>query len=193
MIKNRRQYKYTLSKLAELQKELDQIKEQYKNDEQGLRMFSQGYIEHIAQLQDDVHRYEKMKNNPLPQEFIIRSLDEINKYLVWLRLGRDITQTRLAKLIKCKQSDISRFERDNYNRFSLYTLNKIINALGSKIEIRFINEKSKPLTVEDFFLKNNADNVSETSTEEYHHLPDSEKSSAAEEGNQNQVLTSPRA
>ena len=134
-----------------------------------------------------------MKNNPLPKEFIIRSLDEINKYLVLLRLGRDITQTRLAKLIKCKQSDISRFERDNYNKFSLYTLKKIINALGSKIEIRIINEKSKPLTVEDFFLKNNADNVSEISPEGYQHLTDSGKSSATEEGNQNQVLTSPRA
>jgi len=92
MIKNGRQYKYTLSKLADLKKELGEIKEQYKADEQGLRMFSQGYIEHIAQLQDDVYRYEKMKNNPLPQEFIIRSLDQINKYLVWLRLGRNITQ-----------------------------------------------------------------------------------------------------
>jgi hypothetical protein len=75
----------------------------------------------------------------------------------------------------------------------LYTLKKILDALGSKIEIRFINEKSKPLTVEDFFLKNNADNVSEISTEEYQHLPDSGKSSATEEGKQNQVLASPRA
>ena len=193
MIKNGRQYKYTLSKLAELKKELEETKEQYKNDEQGLRMFSQGYIEHIAQLQDDIYRYEKMKNNPLPPEFFIRSLDQINKYLIWLRLGRDMTQTRLAKLIKCKQSDISRFERDSYNRFSLYTLNKIINALGSKIEIRIINEKNKPIFVEDFFLKNNADNVSEISTEGYQPLPDSGKCSATEEGNQNQVLTSPRA
>lgn len=193
MIKNERQYKYTLSKLADLKKELGEIKEQYKDDEQGLRMFSQGYIEHIAQLQDDIYRYEKMKNKPLPQEFIIRSLDQINKYLVWLRLGRNVTQTHLAKLIKCKQSDISRFERDSYNKFSLYSLNKIINALGSKIEIRIINEKNKPLSVEDFFLNNNTDNVSEISTEEYQHLPDSGKSSAAEEGNQNQLLTSPRA
>jgi len=184
MIKNERQYKYTLSKLADLKKELGETKEQYKDDEQGLRMFSQGYIEHIAQLQDDIYRYEKMKN---------KSLDQINKHLIWLRLGRNITQTHLAKLIKCKQSDISRFERDSYNRFSLYTLNKIINALGSTIEIRIINEKSKPLSVEDFFLKNNADNVSEISTEEYQHLPDSGKSSATEEGNQNQVLASPRA
>ena len=193
MIKNGRQYKYTLSKLADLKKELGEIKEQYKADEQGLRMFSQGYIEHIAQLQDDVYRYEKMKNNPLPQEFIIRSLDQINKYLVWLRLGRNITQTHLAKLIKCKQSDISRFERDNYNRFSLYTLNKIIKALGSTIEIRIINEKSKPLSVEAFFLKNNADNVSEISTGGYQHLPDSGKSFATEEVNKNQELVPPRA
>jgi predicted XRE-type DNA-binding protein len=143
MIKNERQYKYSLNKLQEFKSELNKIKEQYKNDEQGLKMFSQGYIEHIAQLQDDVYRYEKMKNNPLPQEFIIRSLDQINKYLVWLRLGRNITQTHLAKLIKCKQSDISRFERDNYNKFSLYTLKKIIKALGSTIEIRIINEKHR--------------------------------------------------
>ncbi|MGD9552238.1 MAG: XRE family transcriptional regulator, partial [Candidatus Caldatribacteriota bacterium] len=136
MIKNERQYKYSLGKLREFKNELNKIKEQYKDDEQALRMFSQGYVEHIAQLQDDISRYEKMKNNPLPQEFVIRSLDQTNRYLLWLRLGRNITQTHLAKLIKCKQSDISRLERENYNKFSLYTLKKIINALGSKMEIR---------------------------------------------------------
>jgi transcriptional regulator with XRE-family HTH domain len=190
MIKNKRQYKYTLSKLNEFKKDLDQIKEQYKDDEQGLKLFTQGYIEHIAQLQDDVYRYEKMKNNPLPQEFIIRSIDEINKYLVWLRLGRNITQTRLAKLIRCKQSDISRFERDNYNKFSLYTLKKILDALGSKIEIRFINEKSKPLTVEDFYLKNDTDNELKIAPGKYQPFPDSKESNVPDK---NEKLTPLRA
>jgi transcriptional regulator with XRE-family HTH domain len=161
MIKNERQYKYTCSKLQELKMDLEQIKEQYKDDEQGLKLFSHGYIEHISQLQKDIDTYEEMQNKPLPKEFIIRSLSQINKYLVQLRLGRNITQTRLAKLVKCKQSDISRLERDNYNKFSLNTLLKIVNALGSKIEIRIINKKikeqSNPFTLENFYLKYNTD------------------------------------
>jgi len=159
MIKNERQYKYTRSKLQDLKIDLEQIKEQYKNDKQGLKLFSKGYIEHILQLQKDIHAYEEMQNKPLPKEFIIRSLSQINKCLVWLRLGRNMTQTQLAKLVKCKQSDISRLERDNYNKFSLNTLLKIVNALGSKIEIRIINKKikeqKKPFAFENFYLKYN--------------------------------------
>jgi len=159
MIKNERQYSYTRSKLQDLKIDLEQIKEQYKDDKQGLKLFSHGYIEHISQLQKDIHTYEEMQNKPLPREFIVRSLSQINKYLVWLRLGRNMTQTRLAKLVKCKQSDISRLERDNYNKFSLNTLLKIVNALGSKIEIRIINKKikeqKKPFAFENFYLKYN--------------------------------------
>jgi len=161
MIKNERQYKYTCSKLKNLKIDLEQIKKQYKDDKQGLKLFSQGYIEHISQLQKDIHLYEEMQNKTLPKEFIVRSLSQINKYLVWLRLGRNMTQTQLAKLVKCKQSDISRLERDNYNKFSVNTLLKILNALGSKIEIRIINEKIKkqrnPFAFESFYLKNDAD------------------------------------
>jgi len=160
MIKNERQYKYTCSKLQDFKKDLEQIKKQYKDDEQGLKLFSQGYIEHISQLQKDIRKYEEMQNKPLPGEFIVRSLSQINKYLVWLRLGRNMTQTQLAKLVKCKQSDISRLEKDNYSKFSLNTLLKIVNALGSKIEIRIINEKikeqRKPFVFETFYLKNDA-------------------------------------
>lgn len=161
MIKNERQYKYTRSKLQDLKIDLEEIKKQYKDDEQGLKLFSHGYIEHVSQLQKDIRIYEGMKNKSLPKEFIFRSLSQINKYLVWLRLGRNMTQTRLAKLVKCKQSDISRLERDNYNKFSLNTLLKIVNALGSKIEIRIINKKikeqRKPSAFEPFYLKHNAD------------------------------------
>jgi len=161
MIKNEKQYKYTCSKLQDFKIDLEQIKKQYKEDKQGLKLFSQGYIEHISQLQKEVRAYEEIQNKPLPQEFIIRSLSQINKYLVWLRLGRNITQTQLAKLVKCKQSDISRLERDNYNKFSLNTFLKIVNALGSKIEIRIINEKikeqRKPFIFENFYLKYNTD------------------------------------
>lgn len=160
MIKNERQYKYTCSKLQDFKIDLEQIKKQYKDDKQGLKLFGQGYIEHISQLQKEVRAYEEMQNKPLPQEFIVRSLSQINKYLVWLRLGRNITQTQLAKLVKCKQSDISRLERDNYNKFSLNAFLKIVNALGSKIEIRIINEKikeqRKPFIFENFYLKNDA-------------------------------------
>ena len=161
MIKNERQYKYTCSKLQDFKIDLEQIKKQYEDDKQGLKLFSQGYIEHISQLQKDIHAYEGMQNKPLPREFIVRSLSQINKYLVWLRLGRNMTQTQLAKLVKCKQSDISRLERDNYNKFSLNTFLKIVNALGSKIEIRIINEKIKeqrnPFAFEYFYLKCNTD------------------------------------
>ena len=50
---------YMKLKLNELRQELKNIQEQYKDDPQGLSMFSQGYIEHIKQLEQDINSFER--------------------------------------------------------------------------------------------------------------------------------------
>jgi transcriptional regulator with XRE-family HTH domain len=62
---------------------------------------------------------------------------EIIDQILLLRKERNLTQRELAGLINTTQSCIARLESGNYNP-SLQFLQKIADACGKKIEIRFI-------------------------------------------------------
>jgi transcriptional regulator with XRE-family HTH domain len=62
---------------------------------------------------------------------------EIIDQILLLRKERNLTQRELAELINTTQSCIARLESGNYNP-SLQFLQKIADACGKKIEIRFI-------------------------------------------------------
>lgn len=61
---------------------------------------------------------------------------EIKKQIIKLRIEQGISQKELADKIGTKQSAISRLENDDYNP-SIDFLNKVANALGKKLEVRF--------------------------------------------------------
>ena len=142
MIKNKRQYEYSKKKLHELEEDLKAIRKKYYLDKNKVALLSQGYIEHIAQFKDEIMRYEDMIEAPFPGVLTIHNLNKINRSIVRLRIARKITQEELAQRVGCKQSDISRLERDNYRGHTIAQLDKIIVGLGAKIVLNLIPEES---------------------------------------------------
>lgn len=138
MIKNDRQYEYTKRKLHEFEEDLKAIHKKYSSDKNKVRLLSQGYVEHIAQLKVEIEEYEKMKEVPLPKILRAHNLDEISRQIVRLRLARGLTQAELASRIGCKQSDISRLEREDYQGYTIGQLKKIAASLNAEIEIDLI-------------------------------------------------------
>jgi len=138
MIKSDRQYEYTKGKLCELEEDLKAVRKEYSSDKNKAALLSHGYIEHIAQLKTEMVEYEKMKDAPLPKVLKIRNFDEISRQIVRLRLARGFTQAKLASLIRCKQADVSRLERENYQGYTLGQLKKIAAGLNAEIELDFI-------------------------------------------------------
>jgi DNA-binding XRE family transcriptional regulator len=61
---------------------------------------------------------------------------EIKKQIIKYRLEQGISQKELAEKIGTRQSAISRLENDDYNP-SIEFLDKVANALGKKLEIKF--------------------------------------------------------
>ena len=55
------------------------------------------------------------------------------------RNNADLTQAQLAKLIGTKQPVISQLEDSDYDGHSLSMLKRIADALGKRIEIRFVD------------------------------------------------------
>jgi len=138
MIKNDRQYEYTKRKLYEFEEDLKAIRKKYSSDKNKVALLSQGYIEHIAQLKAEIEEYEKMKRTPLPKVLRIHNLDEISPQLVRLRIARRLTQAQLAARIGCKQADVSRLEREDYQGYTISQLKKIAASLNAEIELDLI-------------------------------------------------------
>jgi len=142
MIKNKRQYEYSKKKLHELEEDLKAIRKKYYIDKNKVALLSQGYIEHIVQFKDEIKEYEDIIKASFPEVLQIHNLNEINRSIVRLRIARKITQEELAQRVGCKQSDISRLERDDYRGHTIAQLDKIIAGLGAKIVLNLIPEES---------------------------------------------------
>lgn len=142
MIKNKRQYEYSKKKLHELEEDLKAIRKKYYIDKNKVALLSQGYIEHIVQFKDEIKGYEDMIKAPFPEVLPIHNLNKINRSIVRLRIARKITQEELAQRVGCKQSDISRLERDDYRGHTIAQLDKIITGLGAKIVLNLIPEEN---------------------------------------------------
>jgi len=142
MIKNDRQYEYSKRKLHELEEDLKAIRKKYYSDKNKVAVLSQGYIEHIVQFKDEMKEYEDMIKAPFPEVLPIHNLNEISRSIVMLRIARKITQEELAQRAGCKQSDISRLERDDYCGYTIGQLDKIMASLDVKIVLNLIPKES---------------------------------------------------
>jgi transcriptional regulator with XRE-family HTH domain len=142
MIKNGRQYEHSKKKLHELEEDLKAIRKKYYLDKNKVALLSQGYIEHIVQFKDEIKEYEDMIKAPFPEVLLIHNLNKISRSIVRLRIARKITQEELAQRVGCKQSDISRLERDDYYGYTIGQLDKIMAGLGVKIELNLFPKES---------------------------------------------------
>jgi predicted XRE-type DNA-binding protein len=138
MIKNDRQLKITKQRLNELKEGLERIGKKYSSNKKKCEFLSKGYLLHIEQLRNEITEYEKMKKSPLPKVLRAHDLDEISRQLVRLRLARGLTQAELAARIGCKQADVSRLEREDYQGYTIGQLKKIAANLDAEIEIDLI-------------------------------------------------------
>jgi DNA-binding XRE family transcriptional regulator len=67
-----------------------------------------------------------------------RSEDELARKIHQLREEAGLTQARLAKMIGTTESVISRLENSDYSGHSLKMLRRVADALGKRIENRFV-------------------------------------------------------
>jgi len=78
-----------------------------------------------------------MQNPDVKKEYNdLNVMYEIKKQIIKYRIENNLSQKELAEKIGTKQSAISRLENDDYNP-SIEFLDKVANALGKKLEIRF--------------------------------------------------------
>lgn len=88
-------------------------------------------------------RYYEGKADRVSELKEARAEDELARKIYELREQAGLTQARLAKLIGTSESVISRLEDSDYQGHSLTMLRRIAEALGKRVEIRFVPDKGK--------------------------------------------------
>ena len=79
-----------------------------------------------------------LKNKEVQEELKKNEAEyKIIEEIIMARKEKNLTQKDLAVLIGTKQSNISRFERGNYNP-TIDFLNKMAHAVGKQLEVRIV-------------------------------------------------------
>lgn len=134
---------YSKKKLAELEQRRKAIEARFEDTPNKAKLLSLGIREHIAQIQEEISEYLKLKTDSLPSVIRAHDLEELKLRIVEIRIQRKMSQADLASKIGCKQSHISRMERIGYGGLSFSTLRKIAHALNTELELSFITAPSR--------------------------------------------------
>ena len=84
---------------------------------------------HIAELNNEIDRYEALKNQEISVA-PISSLSDISRFLIELRIYKGLTHQQFADLLGMKEQQIQRYEANNYDSISLNRLVEFYNILN---------------------------------------------------------------
>jgi transcriptional regulator with XRE-family HTH domain len=133
MIKNDTQAKRTRSRLKRIREELKRLEEKYRGVE--LEFWAESLREDAAKLQEENREYELLKVVPFQvavegilQEPIL--LENVSELLTKLRIAAKKTQKEMAEELGWQQSNLSRFESEEYSSQTIGKISEYIEALN---------------------------------------------------------------
>ena len=89
----------------------------------------------IKDLERDISEYEDLKEGRL-LSFGAENLDSLGELLTKARIARGLTQAELGELLGMTQQQVQRYERDGWQKISLWRLAEAADALGLDLSIR---------------------------------------------------------
>ena len=137
MIRNDREYRHGKGRLSELEAELQRLSEGHRRAERNtvasavidaLRM-------QIEDLEREISEYEDLKDGRL-LSFGADDLDSLGEIVTKARIACGLTQAELAEILGMTQQQIQRYERNGWQKISLWRLAEATDALGLELSVR---------------------------------------------------------
>ncbi len=151
MIRNEQEYQEISKRLEAERTRLNQhqaelAKSGLKKAE--LKRVMEPLISFHEQLREEVEHYENLKRGKFPN---LQNLKGLGILLVSLRIARGMSQRELAAKLAVHESQVSRDERNEYHGITVDRANKILEALGVKLQTTVVDA---PLGAEADELQN---------------------------------------
>jgi len=149
MIKNSRQLKISRKRILDIEKNIEQVKEKYKSSDDR-DLFILPMLHEKKVIEDEINEFEKLSNisleNLIIEKFFVpQYIENIGECLSRLRIASKINQKDFAQVLGWQQSNLSRFESENYSGQTIKKIVEYSSALGILIKIYpvFIDEEEK--------------------------------------------------
>jgi HTH-type transcriptional regulator / antitoxin HigA len=89
----------------------------------------------IEDLEREISEYEDLKEGRL-LSFGAENLDSLGELLTKARIARGLTRAELGEILGMTQQQVARYERDGWQKISLWRLAEVADALGLHLSIR---------------------------------------------------------
>jgi DNA-binding XRE family transcriptional regulator len=137
MIRNEKEYRHSKERLTELEAELQKLsggRYSAQRDEVASAVIDALRMQ-IEDLEREISEYEDLKEGRL-LSFGAENLDTLGELLIKARIACGLTQADLGELLGMTQQQVQRYERDGWQKISLWRLAEAADALGLDLSIR---------------------------------------------------------
>jgi HTH-type transcriptional regulator/antitoxin HigA len=138
MIRNDKEYRHSKEQLSELETELQKLSEGRhlaERDEVASSAVIDALRMQIEDLEREISEYEDLKEGRL-LSFGAENLDSLGELLTKARIAHGLTQAELGEHLGMTQQQVQRYERDGWQKISLWRLAEAADALGLDMSIR---------------------------------------------------------
>jgi transcriptional regulator with XRE-family HTH domain len=116
-----------------LQSELEKIPASEQEDEVTAGVMN-GLHMHISDIENELAEYDRLKKG-LEPVLTADSFDDIGELVINARIARGWSQADLAEALDMQQQQVQRYERNNWEKISLWRLQEVVEALGLDVAI----------------------------------------------------------
>jgi DNA-binding Xre family transcriptional regulator len=137
MIRSETEYQKAIGRVKNEKELIEKAKKNLKN--KGLKSKEieralNPLLSFTAQLEEEIETYEKIKRGDFET---IENFDGLGRSLIALRINKNMSQKDLADKLKIAESQISRYEKNEYRGISMERVNEILTALHAKAVTKF--------------------------------------------------------
>lgn len=117
-----------------LQSELEKIPVSEQGDEVTIGVIN-GLHMQISDIEKQLAEYDRLKEG-LEPILAASSFDDIGELIIKARILRGWSQADLAKALDMEPQQVQRYERNDWQKISLWRLQEVVEALGLRFDIR---------------------------------------------------------
>lgn len=138
MIKDDRQLESAEQEIERLQRDIQELRESYSGLEEII--LTRGLERQIHDITTEIREYRGLRALSLEEAVmsLLRepvAIEEIGELLAKLRIAADLTQSELADRLDWHQSNVSRFESENYSSQTIVKIVEYASALGILLQV----------------------------------------------------------
>lgn len=138
MIRNDKEYRHSKARLSGLEDELQRLSADRSSGPVGDEVASaviDALRMQIDDVENEVSEYEDLKEGRR-LSFGADDLDSMGELVTKARIARGLSQAELGKILGMTQQQVARYERDGWQKISLWRLAEAAEALGLDLSIR---------------------------------------------------------